>query len=343
MAPPRLLTADRGDAGKRLDLVLRRHLTDVHAATRTRVQAWIANGHVTVNGTPIRRVAARAALGDLVSVALPPEVESRRREMAAEDVRLDILFEDDHLLALDKPAGVVMHPSYKNAAGTLLNALLWHARGWPAAQRPSLVGRLDKLTSGVVVVAKTAAVHAALQRTRASSARSAGSEGGGEASEKDYLAVVYGRVNVARGEIDLRLGKDRHDRRRIVASAHVGAPSLTRFERLARVAAPGAGLSLLRCRLVTGRTHQIRVHLAARGWPIVGDPAYGEPRWSKIADTSLAAALRTFPRQALHAWRVAVTHPVTRERLVFEAPVPRDLDDLMNDAGLRVRSLSQTG
>jgi 23S rRNA pseudouridine1911/1915/1917 synthase len=343
VAPPRFLTADRGDAGKRLDLVLRRHLTDVHAATRTRVQAWIANGQVTVNGTPVRRVAARAALGDLVSVALPPEVEARRREMAAEDVRLHILFEDDHLLALDKPAGVVMHPSYKNAAGTLLNALLWHARGWPAAQRPSLVGRLDKLTSGVVVVAKTAAVHAALQRTRASSARPASTDGDGEASEKDYLAVVYGRVNVARGEIDLRLGKDRHDRRRIVASAHVGAPSLTRFERLARVAAPGAGLSLLRCRLVTGRTHQIRVHLAARGWPIVGDPAYGEPRWSQIADTSLAAALRTFPRQALHAWRVAVTHPVTRERLVFEAPVPRDLGDLMNDAGLRVRSISQTG
>jgi len=318
----------------RLDLVLRRHLTDVHTASRTRVQAWIANGQVTVNGTPVRRVAARAALGDLVSVALPAEIEPRRREIAAEDVGLDILFEDDHLLALDKPAGVVMHPSYKNAAGTLLNALLWHARGWPAPQRPSLVGRLDKLTSGVVVVAKTAAVHAALQRTMASSARAAVAQADGAASEKDYLALVYGRVNVARGEIDLRLGKDRHDPRRIVASARVGAPSLTRFERLARVAAPATGLSLLRCRLVTGRTHQIRVHLAARGWPIVGDPAYGEPRWRQIIDTSLAAAVRAFPRQALHAWRVAMTHPVTRRRLVFEAPVPRDLDDLMNATGL---------
>ena len=173
MAPPRTLTADRGDAGRRLDLVLRRHLTDVHTATRTRVQAWIANGQVTVNGTPVRRVAARAALGDLVAVALPAESDARRREMAAEDVRLDILFEDDHLLALDKPAGVVMHPSYKNAAGTLLNALLWHARDWPAPQRPSLVGRLDKLTSGVVIVAKTAAVHAALQRAMASGGRHA--------------------------------------------------------------------------------------------------------------------------------------------------------------------------
>ena len=327
MAPARLLTADRGDAGRRLDLVLRRHLTDIHTASRTRVQAWIANGRVTVNGTPVRRVATRAALGDLVSVALPAESVARRREMAQEDVMLDILFEDEHLLALDKPAGMVMHPSYKNAAGTLLNALLWHARGWPAPQRPSLVGRLDKLTSGVVVVAKTAAIHAALQRTMAA------------AAEKDYLAVVYGRVNVARGEIDLRLAKDRHDRRRVVASPHVGAASLTRFERLARVAAPAVGLSLVRCRLVTGRTHQIRVHLAARGWPIVGDPAYGEPRWSQIADARLAAAVRAFPRQALHAWRIAVTHPVTRERLILEAPVPPDLDELMREAGLSRRTI----
>lgn len=324
MAPPRLLTADRGDAGRRLDLVLRRHLTDIPTASRTRVQAWIANGRVTVNGTPVRRAATRAALGDLVSVVLPAESVARR-EMAPEDVRLDILFEDEHMLALDKPAGVVMHPSYRNAAGTLLNALLWHARGWPAPQRPSLVGRLDKLTSGVVVVAKTAAIHAALQHTMAA------------AAEKDYLAVVYGRVNVARGEIDLRLAKDRRDPRRVVASPHVGAASLTRFERLARVAAPAVGLSLVRCRLVTGRTHQIRVHLAARGWPIVGDPAYGERRWPHIADARLAAAVRAFPRQALHAWRIAVAHPVTRERLILEAPVPRDLDDLMREAGLSPR------
>jgi len=317
--PPRTLTADRGDAGRRLDLVLRRHLADVHTATRTRVQAWIAHGLVSVNGMPVRRVARRAALGDLVSIVLPAGSDAARREMAPEDVALDILFEDEHLLALDKPAGVVMHPSYKNAAGTLLNALLWHARAWPAPQRPSLAGRLDKLTSGVVIVAKTAAIHAALQRA---------------APEKDYLAVVYGRVNVARGEIELRLAKDRNDPRRIVASPTAGAASLTEFERLARVAAPAAGLSLVRCRLVTGRTHQIRVHLAARGWPIVGDPAYGEARWAEVADARLAAVLRAFPRQALHAWRVAVTHPVTRERLTLEAPIPRDLDELMREAGL---------
>jgi len=139
---------------------------------------------------------------------------------------------------------------------------------------------------------------------------------------------------VARGQIDLRLGRDRGDRRRVVASATVGAPSLTRFERLARVAAPRAGLSLLRCRLATGRTHQIRVHLAARGWPLVGDAAYGEARWSQVADSALAAMLRAFPRQALHAWRVAVTHPVTHDRLLLEAPVPRDLEGLLTASGL---------
>jgi 23S rRNA pseudouridine1911/1915/1917 synthase len=313
--PPRILTADRGDAGRRLDLVLRRHLTGADAASRTRVQAWIENGLVTVNGAPVRRVSARTALGDVVAVVLPASAADSA--MAAEDVRLDVLYEDDHLLAVDKPAGVVVHPTYRHAAGTVMNALLWHARAWPALQRPSIVGRLDKLTSGIVVVAKSSAIHAALQRVMASMD-----------CEKDYLALVYGRVNVARGRIDLRLGRDRGDRRRVVASTTVGAASATLFERLARTSAL-PGLSLLRCRLVTGRTHQVRVHLAARGWPIVGDPVYGKPLWSKIADPALAAALRAFPRQALHAWRVAFTHPVTRARVVIEAPVPRDLDGLI--------------
>jgi 23S rRNA pseudouridine1911/1915/1917 synthase len=318
------LTADRGDAGRRLDLVLRRHLSDVGSASRTRVQRWIENGQVTVNGTAVRRVAARATLGDVVTIVLPGAAP--RSTTGAEDVRLDILYEDDHLLALVKPAGVVVHPTCGHTAGTLMNALLWHSRGWPATERPSLVGRLDRLTSGIVVVAKSAAVHAALQRAMASSR-----------SEKDYLAVVYGRVNVARGAIDLRLGRDRGDRRRVVASAPAtasGVPSLTLFERIARVAAPRAGLSLLRCRLVTGRTHQIRVHLAARGWPLVGDPTYGEPRWSEILDPPLAAALSAFGRQALHAWRVAFTHPITRDRLRLEAPVAQDLQDLLTASGL---------
>jgi 23S rRNA pseudouridine1911/1915/1917 synthase len=320
----RIVKADRGDAGQRLDLVLRRHLTDVRAATRTRVQAWIEGGLVTVNGKAVHRVAVRAALGDVVSVALP---EVQREAMAAEDVAITVLYEDGHLLAIDKPAGLVVHPAHKNPSGTLMNALLWHARDWPAPQRPSLVGRLDKLTSGIVLVAKSAAVHAALQQTLASSA-----------TTKDYLAVVYGKVNVARGDIELRLRRDPGDRRRVVASEDVGAPSLTRFERLARVSAPATGLSVLRCRLVTGRTHQIRVHLSARGWPLVGDPTYGEPRWRQVRDLALASVLRDFPRQALHAWRLTTRHPVTRAELTVDAPVPDDIQRLMTAADLHVRA-----
>ncbi|MGH9143289.1 MAG: RluA family pseudouridine synthase [Vicinamibacterales bacterium] len=324
----RLLTADRGDHGLRLDLVLRRHLADVRRATRTRVQRWIEDGRVSVNGRPVRRVSARIAVGDLVAISLPDDAP--RTAMAAEDARLDVIFEDDHLIAIDKPAGLVVHPTYRHSTGTLMNALLSIARKWPSPQRPSLVSRLDKLTSGIVVVAKNAASHAALQRAMASND-----------GEKDYLAVVYGRVNVARGEIDLRLARDRGDRRRVSASATIGAESLTRFVRLARVAAPRAGLSLLRCRLATGRTHQIRVHLAARGWPLVGDPTYGEPRWTRVDDPQLAATLRAFPRQALHAWRVAFTHPVTHARLTLEAPLPPDLAALLNVAKLTLPPSSQ--
>ena len=219
--------------------------------------------------------------------------------MAAEDIALQVLYEDDHLLAVDKPAGLVVHPAHKNPSGTLMNALLWHARAWPEGQRPSLVGRLDKLTSGLVLVAKSAAIHTSLQKALASSA-----------TTKDYLAVVYGKVNVARGDIDLRLARDPGDRRRVVASEDIGAPSLTRFERLARVAARGRTVvAALPPR--DGRTHQIRVHLAARGWPLVGDPTYGEPRWRQVTDPALASVLREFPRQALHAWRLTTRHPVT--------------------------------
>jgi 23S rRNA pseudouridine1911/1915/1917 synthase len=300
---PRILTADRGDAGRRLDLMLWRHLTKDEVASRTRVQAWIEGGRVAVNGTVVRRVASRTAFGDVVSVALPPAVP--RREMAAEDVALRVLFEDEHLLGIDKPPGIVVHPTYRNTRGTLMNALLWRARSWPASQRPSIVGRLDKLTSGIVLAAKSPASHAALQRAMAASD-----------CEKDYLAVVHGRVNVARGAIDLRLGRDRGDRRRVVASRTIGAASVTQFERLAR----GPSMSLLRCRLETGRTHQIRVHLAARGWPIVGDRVYGTP-----------AAANAFSRQALHAWRLAFTHPMTGQRTLIEAPLPPDLEGLVSD------------
>jgi 23S rRNA pseudouridine1911/1915/1917 synthase len=317
------LVCDRGDAGRRLDLVLRRHLTDVDAATRTRVQKWIVEGRVSVNGAAVRRVSSRAAFGDTVAIAIPAEdITPPRSVMEAEDAPIDVLYEDAHLLIVNKPAGLIVHPSYRHPTGTLMNALLWHARAWIADERPSLVGRLDKQTSGLVVVAKSGAVHAALQKALAS-----------RRSEKEYLALVYGRPP-ARGRIDLRLRNDPNDRRLIVASTTSGAESLTTFERMGRVKAPRVGLALLRCRLLTGRTHQIRVHLASSGWPIVGDQVYGSPRWKAIDDVELAAALRDFPRQALHASRVAFVHPVTSESIAVAAPIPAELVQLLDTCGL---------
>ena len=319
----RTFLSDRGDNGTRLDLVLRRHLANLETATRTRVQSWIDQGTVSINGQTVRRAAARVAAGDVLTVDIPDAAVRLHRPLEPQFASLDILFEDDHLLVLNKPAGVVVHPTHAQPGGTLMNALAWHAREWRLPDRPSIVGRLDKLTSGAVLVAKSAALHAKLQRTMGR-------------AEKDYLAVVYGRVRTERGKIDLCLRRDPNDRRRVIASEGIGAPSVTHFERLAQVPAPRIGVALLRCRLGTGRTHQIRAHLAARGWPIVGDPVYGELGWSRIIDPELAQVLQAFPRQALHAWRLAFVHPITMQRLAIEAPVPEDMRALMQACALEI-------
>jgi 23S rRNA pseudouridine1911/1915/1917 synthase len=317
----RTLTFDRGDAGQRIDRVLCRHLADLAPATRTRIQSWIEEGRLTINGRPAGRVSKRAAAGDIAVLTLPALPASR--PAAAENVAIEILYEDEYLLAVSKPPGMVAHPTYRHDSGTLLNALLWRARHWPAGSRPSLVGRLDKLTSGLVVVAKTPAMHAALQRTLAS-----------DRTRKDYLAVVHGRVNRGRGVIDLTLIRDPGDRRRMVSGRTGGAESLTRFVRLGWTGSGAAGVSLLQCELVTGRTHQIRAHLEARGWPIVGDPVYG--RRSRIHSGAAVrdAAVAAFDRQALHAWRITLPHPITGEMLTIEAPPPDDLWRLLTDCGL---------
>lgn len=319
--PPRTVIADRGDAGRRLDLVIRRHLSDLARATRTRVQAWIAGGRVSVNGQVVRRVAARAALDDLIVVELPDE--QPRAEVLAESGPLDTCFEDEHVLIVSKAAGMVSHPTFRHPSGSLLNVVLWHARTWPTGQRPSLVGRLDKLTSGAIVVAKTAAAHARLQRTLQSSF-----------SEKSYLAVTYGPVDREHGTVDLRLRRHPADRRRVVATMDDGLESLTRFWRLGESDVSGCRVAALRCHIVTGRMHQIRVHMAAMGWPLVGDPKYGEPRWQAAAEGTGRDVLRDFPRQALHAWRLSFVHPFTNERVDVEAPVPADLIDLVAHCGL---------
>ena len=317
---------DRGDIGLRLDLVLLRHLGHEPGVSRARIQKWITAGRVTVNGAPAPRIAWRVAEGDTLTLDAR-EIRTRAKPRA-EEMPLDVLFEDAHLIALNKPAGVVVHPSYKHIAGTLINALLWHAARWPSGDAPALLTRLDKLTSGVLLVAKRREVVVALQR-----------EMKADRIQKDYLAVVHGRPVPSRGTIDLALDRDPWDRRKVTVTDRGGQRAVTKYEVIAEQSGDGgsdaadgdagtsaaaAPYSLLQCRLVTGRMHQIRVHLAHKGWPLVGDSVYGRP------ETASA-----FPRQALHAWRVSLTHPVTREPLTVTAPVPADLRALMESLGLR--------
>jgi 23S rRNA pseudouridine1911/1915/1917 synthase len=333
----RVFRADRGDAGIRLDRVLRRHLADRPDVSRHALQGRIAAGEVAVNGRAAARPALRLRLGDEVALDLPPLPP--RRVHPAQELPLAILHEDEHLLAVDKPAGLVVHPAAGHRDGTLWNALLFRARGWSSpgdaesadglgereGRRPSLVHRLDRGTSGVLLVAKSAAVHAGLARALRA-----------PVAEKVYLALVYGRTRLPHGRIAGKIGLDPADRRRRVVTEE-GREALTLYERLGEAAA--SPLSLLACRLKTGRTHQIRVHLAALGHPLVGDPLYGEPRHvagllRAIPDPHLAALCRGLARPALHAWRLAFTHPVTRERLALESPLPPDLAGLLAAAGL---------
>jgi 23S rRNA pseudouridine1911/1915/1917 synthase len=314
----RTIDIDRGDHGLRVDRVLLRHLRDERAISRNRIQKWIDAGDVLVNGAPPPRAAWRVQAGDDVRVKV--EHLQPRTRPAAQAMALDVLYEDDDLLAINKPAGMVVHPSYKNAGGTLMNGVLERAKSWPEGSRPGLLGRLDKDTSGVVVVAKRPAVHAALQR--AMDARRI---------DKDYAAIVWGRPSPARGTIDLALDRDPWDRRRITVTDRGGQPSVTKYERLA--VAPDNAFSLVRCRLITGRTHQIRVHLAARGWPIVGDAVYGRKRKggepAPLDETALA-----FPRQALHAWRLSLRQPTSGEPMEIVAPLPADMQRLAAALGL---------
>jgi 23S rRNA pseudouridine1911/1915/1917 synthase len=294
--PPRRihLIADRGDARLRLDQVLVRRVADVARMSRSKAQAWIENGLVLVDGLPAPRPATRVREGAAIEIALPDSAAPRVR-VTAEDRALDVLYEDEHLVAINKPPGLVVHPSYKNASGTLLNAVVGRFRTRPGL-RPGIVTRLDKDTSGVLLVALTPGIHAQLQRHRI---------------EKQYLAIVAGTPAPSRGTIDLPLGRDAHDRRRMIV-VEDGLPSTTRYE----VISTSGTSSLVRCELATGRTHQIRVHLGARGWPIIGDTSYG------VADDRIA-------RPALHSWRVRLPHPITGVDLEVTAPVPGDMEALV--------------
>ena len=265
--------------------------------SRTLAQSWITTGLVIVDGVPAPRTSVKVREGATVEVMLPTST-ALREVPRAEALPLEIIYEDDDLLAVNKPAGMVVHPSFRNVSGTVLNAVLWHLRDRPDA-RAGLVSRLDKDTSGVLLIALSSGAHARIQR-----------DARAERVRKTYVAIVRATPQPAEGTIALPLAHDPEDRRRIVVKED-GLPSETRY----RVVSSGGEYSLVECELITGRTHQIRVHLAARGWPIAGDCVYGSP--DSLID-----------RQALHAWRMSLPHPFSREPLQLEAPFPSDMNAL---------------
>lgn len=316
----RVLEVDRGGARLRLDRLLVSRLPDAAGLSRTRLAAWIRDGRVEVDGVPATRPSQRLRPGQAIALDLP---DAPPKQHLAEDRPLAVLYEDDALLAIDKPAGLVMHPTKGYPSGTLMNALLAHQALAARGARVHLVHRLDRDTSGIVLVAKSPAIHATLARAMAR-----------RAVHKDYLAVVYGTPRAPRDRIDLRIRRDPATKR-LTTSRHDGLPASTEIAVLASYSErETATLSFLRCRLITGRLHQIRVHLAGVGLPIVGDPIYGEPRWKGIADPGLRGVCEAFARQALHAWRLTCAHPLTGAPLEITAPLPADLQALVGAAGV---------
>jgi len=287
-----LIIAETGDI--RLDCFVSNQFPEV---SRTTAQRWIEQGLVLVEGKPAKK-RTLVRQGDEIYIGYAPEPEL---ELRAEAMALDILYEDDHLLVINKPAGLVVHPGAGNWSGTLVNGLLYHCERLPGDSiRPGLVHRLDKDTSGVLVVAKNSfAMTQLMQQFQLRSVK------------KSYLALVRGVVG-SEGS-DKPIGRDPRNRQRMAALSE-GKAASTRWQMLAA----SAGLTLLRVELLTGRTHQIRVHLQDAGHPIIGDPLYG-------GDQS------QLKRQWLHAWQITINHPIDHRELCFKTTVPEELMPLLHD------------
>ena len=280
--------------------------------TRSQARRLVDQGSVQLNqATP--KPSTPVHTGDLIEVEEPPP---RPSGVQAEDLPLDVLWEDDDLLVLTKPPGLVIHPAAGNPSGTLVNALLAHCEnlsGIGGVQRPGIVHRLDKDTSGLMVVAKSDHAHVALSlafRRRQVS--------------KTYLAICYGVPTEGETVIEAPIGRHPRERRHMAVVAD-GRPSRT----IVTVEERLAGTAFTSCRLVTGRTHQIRVHLAHIGHAVVGDPAYSGRQWRNLTNPRHQAACSSFPRQALHAGKLAFTHPRTGEEVRFESPLPEDMAGLL--------------
>ena len=294
------------EGGERLDKVVARHLP---AYSRSRIQKWIEQGNVTVNGAAAKPKQVMAGVEEVVVI---PQLSDEETAFSPEPVDFPVVYEDDALLVVDKPAGLVVHPAAGNWHGTLLNGLLHRLPKSTAVPRAGIVHRLDKDTTGLMVVAKTVEVQTDLVRQL--QARTV---------HREYFALVWGEPALD-GAVSAPIG--RHPKNRIkmaVSTTGGGRHAVTHFQRLREGSLNGSPVSLIRCRLETGRTHQIRVHMQAIGCPLVGDPLYGRPHLAAV-----------FPRQALHAFRLGLLHPVRKDPVVWTAPVPADMAALLETASI---------
>lgn len=317
------VTATTGDAGTRIDRVLAAHCP---ALSRSRLQALIREGQVRHAGATISEPSARVKAGQTFAIIVP---ETTSPIPLGQPIALTVIFEDEHLIVIDKPSGLVVHPAPGNPDATLVNALIAHCgaslSGIGGVRRPGIVHRLDKDTSGLMVAAKTDAAHAGLSAQFA--ARSIA---------RAYTAVVWGVPRPAEGAYHGNIGRSPRNRKKMAVLATGGRTALTRYRVLARYgpargAVAGRLASRLECRLSTGRTHQIRVHLAHAGHPLIGDPVYGGRRGrSARLDLGARTAAETIGRQALHAHLIGFTHPISGEELRFERDIPNDISNLIS-------------
>jgi 23S rRNA pseudouridine1911/1915/1917 synthase len=313
---PFRVTATAADAGQRVDRFI---AEAIGTMSRSRVKTLIDESRLRSESGLVTQPAEPVRAGAVYTLDIPPPVPATPQPQA---IPFTILYEDDDLIVLDKPAGLVVHPAPGNLDGTLVNALLAHCgpgfTGIGAERRPGIVHRLDKDTSGVMVVAKTQLANDAL--TKAFATRDL---------ERSYVALSWGLPVPPAGEIEGAIGRDKRDRKRMALVQHGGKAALTRYRTLR---AWGTSLALLECWLATGRTHQIRVHLSASGHPVVGDPLYIRrvPSAAKTMEQPLRGELLDFPRQALHAASLGFAHPRTGRTLSFQAPVPADMAALIN-------------
>jgi 23S rRNA pseudouridine1911/1915/1917 synthase len=321
------VTIAAADAGERLDRVLAARIAEL---SRSRVKALILAGEVAIGGRTIRDPGHRVNAGDAVAVTRPPPEPAAPQPEA---IPLSVVYEDAELIVIDKPKGLVVHPAAGNRTGTLVNALIAHCgaslSGIGGVARPGIVHRLDKDTTGLMVVAKTDRAHAALARQFADHGRTG-------PLKRGYLAFVWGVPDRPKGTVAAPIG--RHPRARDKMAVRAGGrEAVTHWEVLERYpGADGATLaSLLACRLSTGRTHQIRVHLAYIGHPVLGDINYGSGYKTKAARLRPDAktALEVLGRQALHAYMLGFAHPLTGESLEFRSELPGDLLRLRHSLG----------